>query len=406
VSAAPGPAPDASSRTPYLDGLRGIAILMVLAAHYLYVPYSPALHPGSWFLPFHRLLGVGWAGVDLFFVLSGFLLGGILLDHRAATNLFRVFYTRRACRILPVYFLFLSPFLIVPAVGALPGLKALLSTGDVPVWSYPLFIQNIVMTVKGSWGQQWISATWSLAVEEQFYLILPLLIRFVPLRQLPKILLGLALLAPALRCALHTWAPSIHAEIGSYTLLPCRWDSLLLGVLAAWAIRDERTAAWLRQHSGFMRLGCLLLAGAALLLAWRSPHLYSIPMRTLGYSVFALLFASTVLGGHFGVLPEQRLLEWSWLRGMGRISYAFYLLHMPVANLIFHATVGHTRTLDTPRDLALMTVSLAASLAAAALSWKLLEKPILAFGQRYSYCPPTDLAGCVTSAGRPAVIQA
>ncbi|HWA26415.1 MAG TPA: acyltransferase [Lacunisphaera sp.] len=406
MDAASGPSAVNPGRTPYLDGLRGIAILVVLAAHYLYVPFNPGLHPGSWFLPIHHLLGAGWVGVDLFFVLSGFLLGGILMDHRTATNLFRVFYLRRACRIIPVYFLFLAPLALVPFLSALPALRTLLDTRDIPPWCYPCFLQNVVMTLKGSWGEQWISATWSLAVEEQFYLILPFLIRFVPVRLLPPLLLALTLLAPVLRTMLHAWAPLSQAQVGSYTLLPCRWDSLLLGVLAAWAIRDQRTSAWLQARPGLLRVACLLLAAAPLALAWYSPRLYSIPMRTVGYTLFSLLFACAVVCGHFGVLPGQRVLEGRWLRWMARISYAFYLVHIPIANLVFHLTVHHTRTLDSPRDVGLMAASLAASLTAAALSWKILEKPILDFGRRFSYLAPEKSLGGETPPPQAAVIQA
>lgn len=387
---APGPDSIPRARVPYLDGLRGIAILLVVTLHFVHMPYHPEEHPGSWFLPLHHLLGATWMGVDLFFVLSGFLLGGILMDHRAAPNLFRVFYLRRGCRILPAYYLFLSPLLVVPLLGLdnpLPALGRLLSTGDVPAWVYPLFLQNIAMTVLGSWGEAWISTTWSLAVEEQFYLLLPLIIRFVPRPRLPAVLVSLALLAPGLRLALHLWAEPGHAQLGAYTLLPCRWDSLLLGALVAWLVRDARATDWLRQHAGLLRGGWLVLALLGLLLAWFYPSLRSRPMSVAGYSLFALLFACTVLGCELGQLPGRSLLEWRPLRWVGRISYAFYLLHLPICSVIFHIFAGHHRSLDSTHDVLLMTVSFATSLLIAGLSWRLIEQPILRFGGKFSYRP-------------------
>jgi peptidoglycan/LPS O-acetylase OafA/YrhL len=399
VHVTPGPDSPTAGRTPYLDGLRGIAILLVVVLHYFYLPFHPANHPGSWFVPVHHLLGAAWVGVDLFFVLSGFLLGGILMDHRAAPNLFRIFYLRRTCRILPAYFVFLTPLLFVPLLDSWPALQTLLSTGDIPAWTYPLFLQNLAMTLRGSWGEAWIGTTWSLAVEEQFYLILPLLIRFVPLRRLPVLLLALTLIAPVLRTALHLWAATPQAQVGAYTLLPCRWDSLLLGVLVAWAIRDPQATAWFRQQAGRLRLGWLLLAAAGLALACYFPDMKTVPMRTLGYTLIALLFATTVLCGHLGVLPGRRLLEWSWLRYIGRISYLLYLIHMSVCNLIFHVVVHHSRSMNTPFDLVLLAVSFAVSVSVAAVSWQYFEKPILDLARKSGYRPADPSGGGNPAAG-------
>ena len=390
MSPAPGPDSIPRARVPYLDGLRGIAILLVVTLHFVHMPYHLEEHPGSWFLPLHHLLGATWIGVDLFFVLSGFLLGGILMDNRAAPNLFRVFYLRRACRILPAYYLFLSPLLVVPLLGLddqMPVLDRLLSTGDIPVWVYPLFLQNIAMTWLGSWGEAWISTTWSLAVEEQFYLLLPLIIRFVPRSRLPVVLVSLALLAPGFRVALHLWINPDQAQLGAYALLPCRWDSLLLGALVAWLVRDKPSADWLKRQTGLWRSSWLLLALLGLVLAWLSPSLRSPSMNIVGYSLFALFFACTVLGGELGQLPGQSLLEWPPLRWVGRISYALYLVHLPVCSVVFHLFVQHHRTLDSAQDVLLMTGSFAASLLIAGLSWRLVEQPILRFGSKFAYRP-------------------
>lgn len=395
----PGSDPTGGDRVPYLDGLRGIAILLVVALHFMYLPFHPGSHPDSWLLPVHRLLGAAWVGVDLFFVLSGFLLGGILLDHRTASNLFRVFYLRRGCRILPAYFLFLLPLLVVPALGldhGMPALGSMLSTGDIPPWAYPLFLQNLAMTVIGSWGEAWISTTWSLAVEEQFYLILPLIVRFVPRPRLPAVLVTLALLAPLLRIALHLWLPATQAQIGAYTLLPCRWDSLLLGALVAWLVRDATALAWLRRQAAGLRTSWWLLLAAGLALAWLSPDLRSLPMSSAGFSLFALLFANTILCGELGLLPGRNALEWPPLRWVGRISYALYLVHLSVCSVIFHAFSHHSRSLDSLFDVALMAGSLVASLAVAGLSWVFLERPIFNLARRFKYRPAVSPAAVPT----------
>ena len=173
-------------RHPELDGLRGCACLLVLAFHYLYQSLendSPSKWKGSLLATLH----LSWTGVDLFFVLSGFLLGGILLRHREAPNLFKVFYLRRACRILPLYFSWLSLFAFLSLI--LPATRfQCLNNARIPSWPYWVFCQNIFMAIKSSVGCTWLAPTWSLAVEEQFYLVLPLLITRVPHRHLPKIL--------------------------------------------------------------------------------------------------------------------------------------------------------------------------------------------------------------------------
>lgn len=386
-----GPSPNlapAPVRIPYLDGLRGVAVLMVVADHFLQNLFYPAAHPGSWYIPFHHLLDLGWIGVDLFFVLSGYLLGGILLDHRGAPNLFPVFYLRRAARILPVYFVLLLPLLLVPLTGLgrqIPALGKLVDTGAIPAWTYPLFLQNFAMAVQASWGEAWIAPTWSLAVEEQFYLLLPLLVRFVPVARFPGVLLALIAAAPLVRVACLGFENATREEISAYALLPARWDSLFLGALAAWALRDRFWRDWLAQRPGVLRtvLGTTfaIMAGFAVF----APSLHDRFTHTVGFSVFGVLFAAAILCGHFGILPGARWFEGTVLRFFGRISYALYLCHIPVSGVVFYAVAGRARSLNNATDLALIALSFVASVAVAAVSWRWFERPILAWAQRWRY---------------------
>src|ERR1041385_6622511 len=155
---------DREKRLPVLDGLRGMAILMVFLLHY---ESDSRSHDGS-FGPLYRfaqLFRMGWSGVDLFFVLSGFLIGGILLDARSSPHYFRAFYARRACRILPVYFVWL-------ALYALLGFAVLkwnlvqdseIIRRPLPIGSYFLFLQNIVGMPDFAFAKYLASPTWSLA---------------------------------------------------------------------------------------------------------------------------------------------------------------------------------------------------------------------------------------------------
>src|SRR5262249_17340303 len=156
--------------------IRGLAVLLVLAYHFRIwssLPEgsaSPLSHLG-W------LFSLTWTGVDLFFVLSGFLIGGVVLDNRDARNFFTVFYGRRCARILPCYLPLPGAFVPAPELSGPPtrerGLDVLLE-GRLPVWTYAVFAQNLFMAGTGVMAPPlWLAPTWSLAVEEQFYLVLP-----------------------------------------------------------------------------------------------------------------------------------------------------------------------------------------------------------------------------------------
>jgi peptidoglycan/LPS O-acetylase OafA/YrhL len=157
-----------SRRIPELDGVRGMAILLVLIWHYAVVTLS--VRPDSVMSYVLGGLSFSWSGVDLFFVLSGFLIGGILLDNREAKNYFRVFYMRRTCRIFPLYFIWFMIFCdLLLAEGILFSEERFrwLLANPLPLLSYLTFTQNIPMALQNVFGPNWMAVTWSLAIEEQ-----------------------------------------------------------------------------------------------------------------------------------------------------------------------------------------------------------------------------------------------
>src|SRR5919199_5329472 len=268
-------------RYPELDGLRGIAILMVVAYHYDLAPFL--------------------SGVDLFFVLSGFLLGGILLDKQEAPNYFKAFYVRRFCRILPLYFVCVLVFLILLplTLGWLFGDPFEMLLGySLPLWTYFTFTHNFAMAQLGGWGTLWLGHTWSLAVEEQFYLFLPFFLRYFSREKLPYLLVGLILSAPLLRAFLYEFHP--HGDLAFYVLMPCRVDALLLGVLCAYVIRNERCLNLLRMHTKALYglLALLLPSGIALTVLSRLliPTAYQpLVAASYGYSWLPLVYSCIVL---------------------------------------------------------------------------------------------------------------
>ncbi len=187
------------TRIRELDGIRGCAILLVLIWHYIACQlHSPPLDSINYILA--RSLSLTKSGVDMFFVLSGFLIAGILLDNREANNYFRVFYLRRICRIFPLYFLMLGLFLVLTTLGLDQSPRFhWLFQNPFPLWSYATFTQNILVGLRGDFGANWLGITWSLAVEEQFYCFIPLLVWLLPRRKFALVALSLIFLAPLLR---------------------------------------------------------------------------------------------------------------------------------------------------------------------------------------------------------------
>jgi peptidoglycan/LPS O-acetylase OafA/YrhL len=191
------------NRIAELDGVRGVAIGLVLIWHY-FANGIVAPVEGTWLAHLKSMLGLTWSGVDLFLVLSGFLIGGILLDAKDSPNFFRTFYARRAFRILPLYFILIVLFIegwLLNRSGIATPLR--IFNAYIPVWTYPLFVQNFAMVWRGSFGAAWLALTWSLAIEEQFYLLLPLVIRRVSVNLVPTLAVSAICFCAALpRCSL------------------------------------------------------------------------------------------------------------------------------------------------------------------------------------------------------------
>ena len=168
---------------------------------------------------FLRIFGIGWVGVDLFFVLSGFLIGGILLDAKSSDKYFKTFYLRRIHRIFPLYYAWLALYILILVCGLYLGASRLESSSVdlVRVPRYLLYIQN--WSASGSLFEYfWLGPTWSLAVEEQFYLVAPVLIRFLSVRSLTTVLVGTVLVAPLLRLLTFLFPPRFYFRCELYAV--------------------------------------------------------------------------------------------------------------------------------------------------------------------------------------------
>ena len=361
--------------------MRGLAILLVLVWHFAGAPLQG--EAGTLAVLGARVLRLAWSGVDLFFVLSGFLIGGILLDHRESPGYFKAFYARRFCRIVPLYFAWLALFYLVlaaaPALVASPAVGGLFED-PLPAWSYSTFTQNLVMAREERFGPEWLGITWSLAVEEQFYILLPLVIRFIAPPRLPFAFGALILAAPVFRIL-----SGLRGGYGALVLMPCRADALLLGVLCAWLLRRDGV----RQTVAAAR-GALygVLGGVAALLAvlcWQPFRFERSPWLASGLAVLYTAFLLLAVTERRG--PVSWLVRLPWLRGLGILAYGLYLVHQAVNGLAHGLILGRPPAFGTAPEIAVTLCAAAAAVVLALTSWRTFEKPLVAWGHSVRYGP-------------------
>lgn len=362
-----------------------MAILLVLIYHYLAAGIDPQSSPiASWLA---GPLSLTISGVDLFFVLSGFLIGGILLDHRDAPHYFRAFYFRRVCRIFPLYFVWLLLFVVIGSAATAFLLSVPLKTflyEPVPLWWYATFTQNIAMALMGTEGAHWLGVTWSLAVEEQFYLVLPPVVRFLSPRRLPFVLVTLIIAAPLLR-AILIFIPPYSAYAG-YVLMPTRADSLLMGVLAAYLIRQKKITQYLSDHLRTLYLALGIFLGGAIILSMVRGPLVSWVLHIYGYTWLALLYSTLIL---IAMTEKKGAVKWlttaPWLRNLGILAYGIYIIHTAIEYLTHALLLNQAPQVRTERDVLATLGALLVTLTLAYFSWNLFEKRMVAIGHSVAY---------------------
>jgi peptidoglycan/LPS O-acetylase OafA/YrhL len=334
VSALPAP-PSHSRRIVQLDGLRAIAVLAVFAQHALKAPL--------------------WMGVDLFFVLSGFLITGILLERKARQqSYFGYFYARRARRILP-------PYLLLMAVSSL-----LFGFGWAKHWEWYAFFATNIGDALGQSGHDSLNVLWSLAVEEQFYIVWPFVILLLPERVLAWVAAALIVAVPVLRAVATPWFDSFWPI---YYLTPFRMDLLSAGALLAVAVRRNPNA--LQPFRPLALLGCV---AALAVLAWLHLHYPRFRAENTPLSNAALYSVSLVLCTSLVVIALQsqgivkRLLCNPVLVYIGTISYTIYLIHLSILYTLWPLHMNRFVT---------AALALAITLAYASLTWFAFERRLI-----------------------------
>ncbi|MDR3746016.1 MAG: acyltransferase [Acidobacteriaceae bacterium] len=382
------PAPENKQFYPALDGLRALAVLLVFYSHYSLSP-----RPG---------LAWGWTGVNIFFVLSGFLITGILYDTRNSAYRFRNFYVRRTLRIFPLYYgILLITLLLYP----------IFRWEWHPTWfMWPLYISNysrfiwMPAYINGSGIVECLRSTrqfhppflllfghfWSLAAEEQFYLVWPLVVFLVKDRiWLRNICLSACILTPLVRLACFHLIPHVYIDNELlYRITPFRADGFLLGGLITLMLRGPESR-WLFKllRPAFYFLIAGIVVSEIIYRSHMHHFIYSANTPTLssiGYSIINLFCAFLILlslepGSFF-----YRLFTLRPLHRLGQMSYGFYVFHnVPICAYIL--LVAHFYKKSGPAFTYLVAlVGFIFSLALSYLSYRFYETRFLRLKDRFT----------------------
>ena len=379
--------PPIGTHLPALDGLRGVAILLVLLGHFDIYSSATALDATV-----REILKCGWMGVDLFFVLSGYLITGILWRTREDPAYFLKFYARRSLRIFPLYYAFVAAMLLIFAIFPHYRMEMAVSLAN-QAWIW-IFLTNVLVTLKGHWIQAvpGFNHFWSLAVEEQFYLVWPALLWWIrDRRTMLRIVLSMLFVAPAFRVL--CWADETSA-LGAFLLTPARMDAFAMGAVVFLLLQNEAAARTVARVAPRLAAVALTLLITLLTYAGSSPESRSV--STLGFSLTALFFGAvlaftltTRTGPFIGTLNHP------FLRSVGKYSYALYVLHPAVRQVIIESIAPRVQVpllFDSTmlQQVLVLALGFGLSYLLAVCSWYVLESPLLRFKDRFKYLPDSQ----------------
>lgn len=365
-----------------LDGLRGIAVLFVVIHHYFTGVVAVGTLP-AWGKTLHALTyPLLVSGVDLFFVISGYIVGGIVIDNIAKPDFFRSFYIRRATRILPLYFGMLALFYFAIAVSRVfPNpMDIWLLKGDLPLWSYAVFMQNYFAGWYEHPGGRFFAMAWSVATEEHFYLLFPPLLYFAGLRRTAIIILAILLVCPLVRMI----AERSFGFYAAYMPFPARADSIAYGVVVA--LMQRR---WPLYMTGSLARRLAALTSLFFFGVLCAQSLGVIVVGAAGrFTLLGLLYAAVIVWGVLGGGLFAKVLRHPALLFFGMISYPLYMFHQAVNGTLQGFVAHQAPILASLSDFLLSSMSLAISVGLATLSTRYYDGPI----RRWGYRMTTDLA--------------
>ncbi|SDQ95506.1 Peptidoglycan/LPS O-acetylase OafA/YrhL, contains acyltransferase and SGNH-hydrolase domains [Rhizobiales bacterium GAS113] len=354
-------------RIPALDGLRGLMTLFVLYSHFFVeVPHGI----GVFYL--------GWVAVIVFFVLSGYLVGRLIIEKKSAGNFLPIFYLRRICRTFPTYFLCAA--LMLAIAECLRQETWMQGDAELPAWSYFAFMQNYFILARQTNGLHWLSPTWTLALEEQFYILAPFLFLFVPRRGWAPLLVVLCLAGVGLRA----WGVLTgDISFAPLTLLPASADVLCVGMLLAVLVKLD-VIPW-KRWSLALRVapivGLLAVAATQQLDGGAIGPWFQI-LGTFFTALASALFILMLVKG----APEAARFNSRLLRFFGNISYSVYLTHLAVLGLMHGVILHSAPDTATPSQIFVTIAAIPVTIAIGWLLTRTLEQPITEWGRGFGWC--------------------
>jgi peptidoglycan/LPS O-acetylase OafA/YrhL len=363
---ATGAAVGTGERVAALDGLRGILAMMVLVAHY----FGEVAHGVAG-------LTFAWIAIRMFFVLSGFLMANIILRHISSPSFFPVFYMRRACRTLPVYLVLLAiVFTASHVFRQEPWMEA---DRVMPLWSFLTFTQGFVMIARDDFGIDWLTPTWTLTVEEQFYLVAPLICLLTPRRHLPAVLGAMVVASIGFRVV--AFETDLMPAMAGLVILPAAMHSMFLGMIAALLLRSARID-WARWDI-VLRVAPVACLGLVFAIKWldgtgyRWFELAGVPLVSVACALYLMAIVRNA--------PEAESLKGPRLGVLGRLSYSIYLLHVPVLGLMHGLVLGGRPDIGTPAQLLVTLMAVPVALGLAWVVNRLVEQPMIEYGRRWRF---------------------
>lgn len=412
---------DEPARIPALDGVRGLAILLVMFFHFTVLWKDSKLD-----VVFGAATRFGWVGVDLFFVLSGFLITGILLGSRQQPNFFRNFYMRRVLRIFPLYYLVIFLGTVILPMLAVSQHEYFRNvnhgtwtfpfgyTSEMPHWPfYWLYFANFPIVFTRDFQNDLIAITWSLAIEEQFYMVWPFVVWHCVPKTLKKVCLGVLTFSLFTRVLVAIYIhfhgnPADNHRI-SYEFTFCRLDAISLGSLLATIMYEGGLDAVRRLVPRTLWIAPLAVLVVLISIASaKKTIIHEDPIGlTIGYTGIAVTFLClliwTLTSPSGGLL--NRLFTQKWLRFLGKYSYAIYLCHMPIHRIMREYVYKPENFLmiggsKMPGQIIFYVLCTVPTIAIALLSWNLIEKHFLSLKKYFPSHHPKALTPA-TPAGTP-----
>ena len=362
---------------PPLDGLRGLAILLVFFYHYAgglqHTAHSASMHV------FGAIFGFGWSGVDLFFVLSGFLITGILFDTQDDPAYYKKFYVRRSLRIFPIYYI----FLVVYGLLAFLHLDGRFHLGHVAFLFYLGYPATLLWPALESISPSvHFTHLWSLCAEEQFYLVWPWVISRL---RTPFLIVTACVTAIAVAPALRTFFVLHHLHAWEYAFLPSRMDALAVGGLIAILMRGRGKSITEKWALPVFLTSSLCVIGICV--ARRTADHADGLIGTAGFTFIAIAYGALLILAICSGSVLERIFSLPLLRLFGKYSYGIYLFHFPLSEFLSprrEAFISTTHSFVIG-SITFVVFCLLVNLLVAALSFHLIESPIIGLKKFFEY---------------------